>query len=403
MHIIVIGGGASGITSAINAASHKAKVTLLERNDKLGKKLLLTGNGRCNFWNDFQEITKYHSDNLLAFQKLWQTKKEDVIPFFHNLGIIEKVINGYYYPFSNNATTILTALENKLKTLNVNIKLNEYVTKIEKKDKFIVYTKTNIYEGDKVIIAGGSKACPHTGSDGNIYNLLKSLGHTTTPILPSLVQLKGNDNYYKIWEGVRSNVILTLKENNKIISIEEGEIQFTNYGISGICTFNLSSYITKGLYYKKEEIIYINFVPWFKKNKKDFLNWLTTQSIKLQNYNLKNILLGFLNPKLVTLILKLANVKENIMWQESPQDKIVNLLMAFPFKVTSTLDFTKAQVCLGGVPLTEINMDTMESKKIKGLYLVGELLDVTGDCGGYNLGIAWITGLTAGEEASKNA
>ncbi len=391
------------MVSAIKAAMNGAKVTLLERNNKLGKKLLLTGNGRCNFWNEYQDITKYHSENIELFQELWQTKKDVILPFFHNLGLIEKVTNGYYYPFSNQASTVLNALETKLKTLKVTIKLNEYVTKITKDKKFHVYTTNNIYESDKVIIAGGSKASPKTGSDGNIYNLVKSLGHNLTPILPSLVQLTGSDNYYKLWDGVRSNATLTLKENNQIIRTETGEAQFTNYGLSGICIFNLSSYISKGLLNNQTEIIYLNLVPWYKGSKEEFLVWLNNQSIKLNNYTLKDILLGFLNPKLVNVIFKIAKIKDDILWENAPQTKIVDLLTNFPFKVQDTLDFNHAQVCQGGIPLTEVNMQTMESKIIKDLYLVGELLDITGECGGYNLGIAWITGLTAGEEASKNA
>ncbi len=402
MHIIIIGGGPSGLTAAIKAASNGAQVTLLERNNKLGKKLLLTGNGRCNFWNENQDITKYQSENIELFKELWQSKKDEILPFFHSLGIIEKNIQGYYYPFSKEATTILTALENKLTSLGVTIKLNEYVTQIIATNNFKVYTENNIYEGDKLILAGGSKAFPKTGSDGNSYELIKSLGHTLTPILPSLVQLKGQDSYYKLWAGVRSNVILTLKENGKIIRTETGEIQFTDYGISGICTFNLSGLVAKGLNNNCEEIIYINLVPWHSKTKEDFKLWLTNKSKELNGYNLKAILSGFLNSKLVNFILKLAKVEPDIAWKNAPQDKIVDLLKSFPFKVTSTLGFDKSQVCLGGVPLTEVNMKTLESKIIKNLYIVGELLDITGECGGYNLGIAWITGLTAGEEASKN-
>ncbi len=401
MNVLVIGGGASGIISSIVAASNGANVTILERNNTLGKKLSLTGNGRCNFWNKEQSLDKYHSSNIEEFKTIWNLKKDEILPFFHNLGIIEKEINGYYYPFSNQALNIVKILENKLHKLNVTIKYNEFVTKIIYKDKFKVYTSNNIYTADKVIIATGGASFPKTGSDGNMYKVLKDMGHDIIDVLPSLVQVVGKDSFYKYWEGVRSFGKLSLMEDKKIIKEEIGEIQFTNYGLSGVCTFNLSGLIAKGLKKNKEEIILIDLVPWFKGSSKEFLNWLDNEEKLLSNYSLLEILEGFLNIKLIKVIFKLANIKDDTTWSNAPKEKIVKLLKNFPFKVKETLSFDKAQVSSGGVSLKNVNMKTMESKIVPNLYLTGEILDIDGDCGGYNLGIAWITGITAGESVSK--
>ena len=176
---------------------------------------------------------------------------------------------------------------------------------------------------------------------------------------------------------------------------EFGEIQLCDYGISGICSFNLSGIISKGLNNNFHEEIFINFVPWFD-DKENFIKWLDNQNKKLKGYNISQILEGFLNYKLVNLILKLAKIKKESLWEDIDKVKLANLITNFKFEVKNTKSFEHAQVCSGGVSLDEIDINTMESKIIKNLYIIGELLDVDGDCGGYNLGFAWISGIVAG-------
>ncbi len=394
MNVFVIGGGASGLVAAIKASEIGCNVTILERNDKCGKKLLLTGNGRCNFYNDFQSIDKYHSNNIELFKNILDSKKDEIIKFFNDLNVVEKNINGYYYPYTNQSITILNALLYKLEELKVKIIYNEYVTDIEKQDRFIIKTNNNIYYADKVILSTGSLSYKKTGSDGIGYKILKKLGHNITDIYPSLVQINGSDNYYKKWNGVRSEVSLTLKSNNEFLKEERGEVQFTDYGISGICTFNLSGIVSRELSKNKKVTIEINFIPWFNGNKKDFINWLNNKN---KNYTVSKILDGFLNYKITNLILELLNIDKNKYLKDINIDELVDKLMNFKFNVLSTKSFDFAQTCTGGVYLNEINTNTCESLKVKGLYITGELLDVDGDCGGYNLSIAWMTGLIAGE------
>ncbi len=400
MNIIIIGGGASGLVSAIIAKRNGANVTILEKNKQCGKKLLITGNGRCNFWNEQQDIKFYHSNNIDIFEQFLKANKTKVLSFFDSIGIVSKNKNGYYYPFSNQAVSILNALLTEVHKLKINI-IYEEVTNIEKSQNFKITSLKNTYYADKIIIATGSKAYPKTGSDGFGYILAQRLGHSLIPIFPALVQIKGNASYYQNWAGIRCEVKLAYYEKNIYQKEEIGEIQLTDYGISGICAFNLSNQVAKSLTKKQKTEILINFVPWFQGTKNDFKEWLDNQNKKLNKYTLKEILEGFLNHKLVNLLLNLANINEKTTWSQINKDNIVKLIMEFAFIPTEVLSFTNAQVCSGGIPLTEINMKTMESKITKGLYFTGEILDVNGDCGGYNLGFAWMSGIVAGENITK--
>ena len=266
MRIIIIGGGPSGVTTAIKAKNDQNEVIILERNDKLLKKLLLTGNGKCNYYNEKFTLDDYNSfdetkkEQLINEKNIW-----DVRLFFDELGIIPKVKNGYYYPVTNQATTIRDALIYELKQKGVNVFTNQYVSKIEKKeDKFLIHTDERDFYCDKVVLATGSYAYPKTGSDGAGYVFLKEFKHDIVPPIPALVQLESNFLYCKEWDGIRADVNIELYENGEYITSEPGEIQLTDYGVSGICIFNLSHIISRGLYERKKEEIHINFVPFIE-------------------------------------------------------------------------------------------------------------------------------------------
>ena len=404
MKIVVVGGGASGLVSAIYAAKNNDEVIILERNSSCAKKILVTGNGRCNYWNMDQEISHYHSSSLEKIDTIiTKNHQEEILEFFNNLGIVPKIKNGYYYPYSNQATSIKNALLNEVKKLNIEIIEDFFVERIEKEqDKFYLYSSSKKIDADKVILATGSKACPKTGSDGNGYYLAKNFGHSLVPVLPSLVQLKGNENYFKEWDGVRADVELSLIYENETLKEETGEIQLTDYGISGICTFNISGLASKLLYEGKAPQVKINFCPFIEKE--NFENWLEKRNIVMNNPTIEELLEGFLNYKLIIALLKKCHISKLEEWDHLAslkKQELISSLTELTFEITDTNSFDKAQVCSGGIPLTEVNLDTLESKKVEGLYLVGELLDVDGDCGGYNLGFAWISGMIAGKGASK--
>ncbi|MDO4995761.1 MAG: aminoacetone oxidase family FAD-binding enzyme [Bacilli bacterium] len=394
MKIGIIGGGASGLIAAIFAKSKDNEVIILERNSECGKKILATGNGRCNYWNTNQDLSHYESNKNELIKELINEKTEkEVLDFFNSIGIVPKIRNGYYYPISNQAISIRNTLVDECINKNIKIKNNYLVEKIElKNNKFII---NNELEFDKIIISTGSFASPKTGSDGMGYNFLKEFGHTIIKPLPSLVQLNTKKySFLKDWKGVRSDVEVTLLEDNKEIKKQVGEIQLTEYGISGICIFNLSNEIGRGLDNNKLEEVLINFLP--EINEDRLIGLLST------NRNIKRVLDSILNNKLVDIILNINNIKSIDKYNDLSNDKkisLLNTIYKFKVEVESTKSFNEAQTSSGGISIEEINLHTMESKLINNLYVTGELLDITGECGGYNLGIAWRSGLIAGKSA----
>ena len=406
--IVVIGAGASGLVSAIYAKNEKNEVILVEKNDICGKKILATGNGRCNFWNEDQSLKHYRSSDK---QKLKEVLKEEnlneILNFFKTIGIEPKIKNGYYYPFSNQAISVQKALILEAQKRKVKIITNSEVIDIMKtNNKFNVVLKNNeSIKSDMVILSTGSKSAPKTGSNGWGYEICRKFNHIINKPLPALVQLRANEKYLKDWEGIRAGVLVELYENGKNIASECGEIQLTNYGISGICVFNLSGRVSRGLEKNKNEKVKINFLNGLNiKNKKEFIEWMNKRSDFLRNRNICESLEGILNYKLVRVLLNLSDIKFSINWNEisdAKRDKLASNLVEFAINITETNSFDKAQVCTGGVPLSEIDTNTMKSMKVENFYITGELLDVDGDCGGYNLEWAWITGMIAGSDASK--
>lgn len=405
--IVIIGGGASGLVASIIAKTEENDVIILERNNTCGKKLLVTGNGKCNYYNENQSISYYNSsDRNILEEIITGENMEKVKAFFKNIGIIPKIKNSYYYPFSNQATTIKNALIREAAKRKVKIHTDCYVTKISKENnKFIVeYNNTSVI-ADIVLLATGSKAFPKTGSDGNGYLLATNLGHTIIKPLPGLTSLNVNDSITKDWDGVRTDAIVTLLEDEKIIKKESGELQLTKNGLSGICIFNLSSNINRGLLNNKKEEVSINFLPFLdtiEYNK--VLEFLQTQNNLVKDINIEELLENILNYKLVKVILSVSKIPSTSNFNNltDEQKKVLGKnLIDFKLTIKSTKQFDECQVCSGGVSLKEINIKTMESKETENLYFTGELLDVNGDCGGYNLTFAWLSAILAGESIKE--
>ena len=395
MKVVIIGGGASGITSAITARRKGYDVVVLEKNSSLLKKLKITGNGPCNYYNEDQDLCHYHSDNSeLISMMINSVNLENVSLFFDSIGIIPRIKNGYYYPFSNQAISVCSSLILEAQKLGVVLDTDVEVQEVKKSNRFQVITTNGVYEADKVIVSTGGMSYQKTGSDGFGYRELKRLGHNINLLLPGLTPLI-IANPKKEWKGIRTDVSISLLENNKLVRKESGEIQLTEDGISGICTMQLSSYISKGLYLGNDERIKINFLPFIDED--EFFVFMDNRSRKMKNRTVMELLEGVLNYKLISVILK---KEQNLIWDEcnnKEREFIKKNLLSYMVEVVDTKSFNYSQVTLGGVSLLEVNLETMESKKVKDLYITGELLDITGDCGGYNLTIAWITGLIAGE------
>lgn len=393
--VVIIGGGASGLVAAIYAAKDKNEVTILERNNSVGKKILITGNGKCNYFNENQSLDHYHSsDKHLLGKILTIHNLSEVLGLFDEIGIVPKIKNNYYYPNSNQAVSIKEALLLECQLLGVQIKTDYLVQEIIKQDnKFII---NNEITADKVIIATGSKAAPKTGSDGIGYTLAEKLNHTIIKPLPALVQLQSDDSI-KDWNGIRCDVNVTLIEKGKKIKEEIGEIQLTDYGVSGICIFNLSGYIARGLDNNQKEELLINFLP----DIKDFITYMEERNKKVKGRNISRLFDGLLNYKLADILIKKSGLNKEAYWDQLTQkqkEKLSKNITNLKLNITGTNSFDKAQICSGGIPLTEIDQTTMESLKTQGLYFAGEILDVNGDCGGYNLSFAWVTGMLAGKD-----
>ena len=400
--IVIIGGGVSGIVSAIKSFNGRNRITILERNDKCLKKLLLTGNGRCNYFNDDTSISNYHSMREDLLDKVINSDNMSrILDFYNELGIIPKINNGYYYPFSNQASTVRDALLFEVMKLGISIKYNYLVEKIEhSNNKFII---NDSIVCDKVIIATGSCSYPKTGSDGMGYDFLRKFGHNIIKPLPALVQLNSDFKYCRELSGIRSDVILSLYEDDEFISSSVGEVQLTDYGISGICTFNLSHFVTRGLDVGRKEVIKVNFLPFIKDN---YMEWFNTYSNKHNDKNIYMLLCNILNYKLVKVILKVCSIDNETYYNEldyNSRSLLIDNLTNFKFNIVSTKDFNFSQVCNGGVSLDEVNLSTFESLIVDGLYITGEVLDINGNCGGYNLICAVISGILVGDDLSDKS
>ncbi len=311
---------------------------------------------------------------------------------FDKIGLVPKIKNGYYYPYSNQATTVQTALIKEIENRGVNVEYETIVIDITYNNEFIVKTNKGDFRADKVIVSTGSFACSKTGSDGYGYEVAKKFGHTIIKPVPSLVQLKAKGNFFKDWAGVRSDVELTY--NNKT---EVGEIQLTDYGVSGVCVYNLSSMISRDLL-ESNPILKINFLP-FIHSSNEFIDYMNDRNKIVTNRNISELLDGLLNYKLVNLLLKLSNIDRSDKWSDISNSKktiLADNIINFNLEIIGTTGFDRAQTCSGGISLKEINPNTMESLKQECLYFTGEILDADGKCGGYNLEFAFITGYKAG-------
>lgn len=403
-HVIIVGGGASGLIAAISAAREGADVTIVEQKERLGKKILSTGNGRCNLTNEYMNTDCFRGDDTsIVTQVLAMFGYQETIRFFEELGVILKERNGYVYPISDQACTIVDVLCMEIKRLGVQVLLNQSVNHISKKSQyFVVRTAETSLQGDAVIVAAGGRAASVLGSDGSGYTLAKTFGHSLSPIVPALVQLKGKGNFFKQISGVRTHARLSLYVDNQYIYKDTGELQLTNYGISGIPVFQISRYAAKALYEKKEVVAEVDFLP--SMPEEEFGEFLRKRVEKHGEKHAEDFLIGVFHKKLIGLLLRASRINTNDMISRVSDEQINKLITVckhFQIVIEGTNDFEQAQVCAGGVRTTEINPHTMESVYAEGLYLTGELLDIDGICGGYNLQWAWSTGYIAGTHAAK--
>ena len=410
--VIIAGAGASGTFCALSIKYNNPNlnVLLLEKNNKLGKKLLITGNGRCNLGNTDNNIRNYNSSSSLdEFKTILENNDYD---FLNALFNDDNLDNYYYYlnkfgilikkedtstrlyPYSNQALTVCKSFERALEKENVKINYNYDVKKIIKnQDIFII---NDDLKCKKLIIATGGKTYTKTGSSGAGYEILKSFGHTITHLYPSLTNLKTDYKYINELQGVRADAIVNLSIDDKIIETEEGQVQFTKDALSGICVFNLSRNVGGYLRQKKDVKLIINYIPNYSVEEiKGYLKGF-------YGYNVETALSCIINNKLANVMTKelhLSNKKIKEL-TNAELESICFTLKNMNFNITQTGDFDNAQVTSGGALLNEFT-SYLESKKCKGLYAIGEVLDVDGKCGGYNLSWAFNSALIVSKNVNK--
>lgn len=403
-HVIIVGGGASGLVAAITAAREGADVTLIEQKDRVGKKILSTGNGRCNLTNTYMEPECFRGDDVSIVPKvLEQFDYTDTIKFFEELGVILKERQGYVYPISDQASTILDVLRMEIERLQVQVLLEQKVESVRcTKKGFAVQTNQKTIYGAAVILATGGKASPVLGSDGSGYGLAKAFGHRMSPVVPALVQLKAKGNYFKQISGVRTNAKVSLFVNGKEVAYDTGELQLTNYGISGIPVFQISRLAAKAIYEKKSVVAEIDYLPNLEEVK---MKTFFEQRLQVHgDKNVEDFFIGVFHKKLITMFLKEAKISlqnKAMYLKEDEWNRLYDLFKHFQVQIEEPNGFDQAQICAGGIKTSEVSPDTMESNYVEDLFLTGELLDIDGICGGYNLQWAWSTGYIAGKNAAK--
>lgn len=406
MDLIVIGAGASGLMAAITAAQNGSRVTVLEHKDKAGKKILATGNGRCNFTNQNMTSDYFYGNKNLVEYGLSVFNAKDSIDFFNKLGVVCKNKNGYYYPNSNQANTILTALLDEVSRLGITLVTECNILSINNRNNtFKLHTNKGNFKADRLIVSVGLLAAPKLGSDGSLFSLLKSFGHHFNPIVPALCGFKCKNLSFKRVSGVRADAKVTALINDKVLAEDIGELQLTDYGISGIPVFQISRNLSKGLYNKDKVQVVIDFMPEYElESLANLITSIVAEYSRSKSW--ESLLSGLLNSKLSNELLVKAGINPTDIVYSGKKvgaqiHALCSLIKSLAVDVIEYRDFEFAQVCAGGIKSEEINTKTLESLIVPGLYFAGEILDVDGICGGYNLQWAWTSGYIAGLNASK--
>lgn len=391
MDIIIIGAGASGIVTAINAKNENNRVILLEKNDRIGKKLLATGNGRCNYTNMNLSEKNYSSPDFVK-RTLGDFSNEDLINYFRILGLESTLDGNRVYPISLKANSVLNILIYWLEKKGIEVKTKSQVKEIKKTKKgYEVITNEETLRADIVVAAFGGKAMPASGSDGLSFKILKKMGIRVTNIKPALTQLKLDSKYLKHLSGTKVIGRARLLRDEKVIDEREGEILFTNYGISGPPILDISVNTKEG------DVIE---VPLINNLKKDSIDMVYNRYYMFPDFSLEEFLMGLVDKKFIHYIVDSLDMDKNTamnMISMGDFEKIIGLLLKSRFKVTGNTGFKNAQVTRGGVSLDEVSPENYEAKKYKDLYIIGEALNIDGDCGGYNLHFAFGCGYRLGK------
>ena len=404
MDIAIIGGGASGLFAAVAAASAlPCRVTIYERQARVGRKLAATGNGRCNLSNTGVSLSRYHgNDTSFAGYALDGMNVKSTLALFRQLGLeVRTEPDGKIYPYSDSASSVVDVLRLAADSLGVvTLTDTEIVSMKKEKGKFSFSDGKTKYMADRVIVAcGGSASAPLGGTDGG-YRLLQSMGHRLLPQHPSLVQIKTDTEYVRSLKGIRADDCRVTLVSGKQKTESFGEVQFTEYGLSGPAIFDISRSVSVG---KGNMTIFLDlFTP---ADEAETVRLLRARRDAFSERPCENYLTGMLQNRLGRVILKYAGVSSAMPASALSDDdirKIAKAIKEFPFAVRGTMGLSKAQVTAGGIDTSGFDPETMQSRICPGLFACGEVLDIDGDCGGFNLQWAWSSGYLAGKSAVAN-
>ncbi len=396
MNVCVIGGGAAGMLAALTAAENGHRVLLLERQSRVGRKLLATGNGRCNLSNYHVSPAHYHGGAGFCDFALSQFDVGETLQYFASLGLLTvSEASGRIYPMSNMAGSVLDVLRYALERPEIDLQTGQTVTAVRKiPEGFSVKTETDTFSARRLILAAGGAAGSKVGGGMDGYRLAKSLGHHRTALYPSLVQLKTDPTYPRALKGVKAQCGISICRGSQVLARNSGEVLFTEYGVSGPAIFDLSRSVSAG---GSDLTCLLNFFPdW---DEAEVLHWLSQRQAAMAAHEASALLTGSCHTRLGQMICKSAGFTNQRAAGLTRDDlrRIARQATHFALPITGTCGFDQAQVTAGGLDTSEFDPRTLQSRLVPGLYACGELLDIDGDCGGYNLQWAWSSGRLAGK------
>ena len=396
MNVCVIGGGAAGMLAALTAAENGHRVLLLERQSRVGRKLLATGNGRCNLSNYHVSPAHYHGGAGFCDFALSQFDVGETLQYFASLGLLTvSEASGRIYPMSNMAGSVLDVLRYALERPEIDLQTGQTVTAVRKMPEgFSVKTETDTFSARCLFLAAGGAAGSKVGGGMDGYRLAKSLGHHRTALYPSLVQLKTDPTYPRALKGVKAQCGISICRGSQVLARNSGEVLFTEYGVSGPAIFDLSRSVSAG---GSDLTCLLNFFPDWEEA--EVLHWLSQRQAAMATHEASTLLTGSCHTRLGQMICKSAGFTNQRAAGLTRDDlrRIAGQATHFALPITGTCGFDQAQVTAGGLDTSEFDPRTLQSRLVPGLYACGELLDIDGDCGGYNLQWAWSSGRLAGK------
>jgi hypothetical protein len=406
VHIAVVGGGAAGMMAAITAARQGARVTLLERQDRVGKKILATGNGRCNMTNVNCSVENFHGADLYFVRMvLNQFPATKTLEFFNALGVCTRVEDeGRVFPSTGQASTVLDVLRFETERLGVAIRVQTNIESINRQGyAFIIRWPEGEEQADRVVVTTGGKAAPHLGGNESGIEVLKKMGHTVAPIFPALVPLKVNPHFGSKLKGVKVIARALLVLSGKPAVKEEGEILFTEYGLSGPPILQLSRSAFQARLEHQPVSLALDLFPFW--SAEQLMSNLDQRFFFWPEAALDDVLVGLIHKRLIPIILHDAQIAEAHkpvrQVSQEERDRIATILKNWTFEITGSLSWKEAQVMAGGICTRDFSAQTLESHLVKGLFAAGEMFDVTGDSGGFNLQWAWSSGYVAGLHSAQ--